>query len=57
MTSDAIPTRKVTAGAIGGAASVILIWVLGVAGLDTPPEVAAAFTTMISFGLGYVVSE
>lgn len=51
------PTRKVTAGAIGGAASVILVWGVKAAGLDVPAEVAAAFTTVLSFVLGYWTTD
>lgn len=57
MTPDSVPTRKVTAGAIGGAASIIVVWMIGVLGLEVPAEVASAFTTVISFGLGYMVEE
>ena len=49
------PTPKVAAAGIAGAVSVILVWLLNtVAGVDVPPEVAAAFTTVLAFGAGYL---
>lgn len=38
---------KVAAGGIGGALALILIWALGYV-ITIPPEVAAAFTLLIS---------
>lgn len=48
------PVAKVTAAALAGAVSVILIWILGLLGVDVPPEVASAFTTVLSFAAGYL---
>lgn len=49
---------KVKAGGLGGAVSVVLVWVLNtLVGLDIPPEVASAFTVIVSTGLGYFVKE
>lgn len=45
---------KVGAGAVGGAFSIVAIWVAGLAGLDVPPEVAGAFTTLFAFGAGWL---
>lgn len=43
---------KVTAAGVGGGVAgsltVILVWVVGMAGLDVPPEVASAFTTLVT---------
>lgn len=51
-----LPTRKVSASGLGGAISLILLWALGeYAGMDFPPEVASAVTTVISFALAYLV--
>lgn len=48
------PTQKLTAAALGGAVTIIGIWVLGLFKVDIPPEVASAFTTVISFIVGYI---
>lgn len=36
------PSGKVAAGAAAGAATIVLVWVAGLLGLDVPPEVASA---------------
>jgi hypothetical protein len=53
--NGATPTPKVAAAGIAGAISIILVWVLnsGV-GVDVPPEVASAFTTVVAFAAGYI---
>ena len=48
------PVPKVTAAAAGGGLAVILVWVAGLLGVDVPPEVAAAFTTVLSFAGGWI---
>lgn len=49
---------KVKAGGLGGAVTVVFIWLLNtVAGVDVPPEVASAITVIVSTGLGYAVKE
>jgi hypothetical protein len=48
------PIRKVTAAGTAGAASIVLVWLLGEAGVVVPPEVASAFTTLIAFAAGYM---
>lgn len=40
------PTKKVAVGGGAGAASVVLVWALGLTGLDVPPEVASAITAL-----------
>jgi len=45
---------KVGAGAVGGAVAVILVYGMGVAGLDVPAEVAVAFGTILSFAAGWL---
>lgn len=45
---------KVAAGGVAGAATVILVWGLGLLDVDVPAEVASALTTVISFGAGYL---
>lgn len=40
------PNASVTA--LAGAIMVVIIWVVGVAGVDVPAEVASAFTTIVA---------
>jgi putative flippase GtrA len=50
--------RKVQAGGLGGAVTVVIVWLLGaIANVDVPAEVASAFTVIISTGIGYAVRE
>lgn len=51
---DKRPNPKVAAGGIAGAASVVLVWLVSLAGVDVPGEVASAFTTLIAFGTSYL---
>jgi hypothetical protein len=46
---------KVTAAGLAGALTTIIVWGVGLAGLDVPPEVAAAVTTVLSVATGYLV--
>lgn len=48
------PQQKVAAGAAAGAATVVLVWVLGMAGVVVPPEVASAITVLIGSGAAYM---
>lgn len=48
------PTNKVAAGGAAGSATVVLIYVAGLLGLDVPAEVASALTVLLSFGAGYM---
>lgn len=41
-------TQKAQAGGAAGAFTVILVWACGEVGLDIPPEVASAFTTLVA---------
>jgi threonine/homoserine/homoserine lactone efflux protein len=40
------PNASVTA--VAGAVTIVLIWVVGIAGLAVPAEVASAFTTVVA---------
>lgn len=51
------PTDKITAAGAAGALTTIVVWVAGLAGLDVPPEIAAALTTVLVFFAGYLRSE
>ena len=54
MTPKSIePTQKVAAAGAAGSVTVIVVWIAGLLGLEVPPEVASAFTALISFGAGY----
>lgn len=53
-----VPRAKVIAGTLGGAASTIFLWLLSYyGGIDLPPEVAAAVTTIIAAIVAYLVPE
>lgn len=47
---------KVAAGGAAAAVTTVLVWVAAMLGVDVPAEVAAALTTLISFGVGYLKS-
>lgn len=51
------PTRKVGAAGLGGAAAVIIVWVVGAFGVDVPAEVASAFSTVLGFAAGWLITE
>lgn len=53
MESKAI-NPKVAAGGAAGAASVVLVYVLGELGVHLPPEVASAVTVLLSVAAGYL---
>jgi hypothetical protein len=54
MSDTAAPTPKVIAGAAAGAATVLLVWVARLFGLDVPPEVASAVTVLLAAGAAYL---
>lgn len=54
--SNSIPSAKIASAGIGGALSVILVWVLGLFGVDMPAEVAASMSAAIAFAFGYLKS-
>lgn len=52
------PTRKVAAGGIAGAVSIILVYLLKqVFNVDLPAEVASSLTLIIGFATSYLVKE
>ena len=54
--SSLAPVPKVAASGLAGATSTILVWLLQQGmGIATPPEVVAALTTLLMFGVGYLV--
>lgn len=50
-------SEKVTAATLAGGVTVIVVWGAGQAGLDVPPEVASAFTTVLAGAAGWFKSE
>lgn len=51
------PRPKVVAGGIAGAATIVVVWVLALAGVDMPPEVASALTVIFSFAAAYIKTD
>lgn len=58
MAKPVVISRKVAAGGLAGSVTIILVWILnsGV-GVDVPPEVASAFTTLFSVVTGWWVKS
>jgi len=48
------PSRPVMAGGFAGALTVVLMWIGAMFGLETPPEVASAITTIIGTGVAHL---
>lgn len=48
------PQPKVVAGGVAGALSIVLVYLLGEAGVVVPAEVASALTTLIAFAGAYL---
>lgn len=51
------PTQKMAATGTAGAVSVVLVWAAGLAGVEVPPEVAAAGAVIIAWAAGWFKSE
>jgi putative flippase GtrA len=51
-----LPTRKVAAGTLAAAVSVLAVWVLGI-WVDVPAEVASALTTVLGFVAAYLIPD
>ena len=45
---------KIAAAGLGGALATIVVWVFQLAGVEVPPEVAAAFTALLSTLAGWL---
>jgi hypothetical protein len=56
-----LPSRKVGAGALAGAVSVLVVWIINTFVLTGPTkitgEVASAITTSLTFVVGYFIPE
>lgn len=48
--------RKVATGGLAGAASIVIVWIVSLLGVDVPAEVASAFTTLLGTGAAYLKS-
>ena len=57
MSNNYAPTPKVAAGSTSGAAALLLVWILGQAGVDMPPEVAGAAVLVITAGAAWLKSD
>lgn len=56
--STAQPTAKVAAAGIGGAITIVLVYMIhAMFNVDLPAEVAAALTAIVSFASGYITKE
>ena len=44
-------------GALGGAVTVILVWILTFSKIDMPTDVATALTVIFSFGINIVLAK
>lgn len=56
--ASSIPQRKVGAGAVAGALTIVIVWALSeLAGVEVPGAVASAITTVTMFVVGYTVPE
>jgi putative flippase GtrA len=52
------PSTKVTAGALAGAVTALIVWAVSEwTSVDIPPEAAAALVVVISFVLSYLIRE
>ncbi len=49
-----MPTQKIQAAGAAGAITVILVWALSQAGVEIPPEIASAITTVFATAAGYL---
>lgn len=50
-------SSKVGFGAVAGALTSVLVWIVGLLGLDVPGEIAGAITVIITAVVGYFVPE
>lgn len=55
--SSMVPTRKMSGTGAAGAFALVLVWSLGLAGVDMPVEVAAAVPIVLGFVAGYLIPE
>lgn len=51
------PTKKVTAGTLAGAVSIVLVTIAGQLGVEVSPEVASSVTTLLAALAAYMKRE
>lgn len=49
------PTNKVTAGALAGALTAVIMWGLSTKGIVAPPGIESAITVIVTFVVSYFV--
>lgn len=55
--TSAKPTPKVAAASLGGAASIVVVFVLTSLGVDVPGEVGSALATLFAAAAGYLTPD
>jgi hypothetical protein len=53
--ASTLPTAKVAAGGAAGAATVVLVYILGLFHLAVTPELGSAVTVIFSFAASYLI--
>lgn len=48
------PSGAIVMGSAAGAATIVIIWVIGLFHVAVPPEVASAFTVLLTAGAAYM---
>lgn len=56
MSTESI-SPKVTAATLASAVATILVWALGLLGVDVPAPVSTALVALLTFGAGYLVTD
>lgn len=51
---NVLPHAKVATAGLAGACTIVIVWLLGIYGINVPPHVASAFTVIIGFIVGYI---
>lgn len=51
-----MPVAKVWAGGAAGAAALVIVYAVGLFGIDVPAEVASALTFLLGTGAAYIKS-
>ena len=51
------PTPKVAAAGVSGAVALIIVWIVGMFGVEVPAEVGAALATILAFVGGYLIPD
>lgn len=54
MSGPLTPQPKVVAGTTAGAATIVLVWIVGMFGVDVPALVASAVTVLLTAGAAYL---